>query len=191
MSSRKNNSKSGSGKRGKNGSSSSSASSGTALMVPDDDVVDLTQSPQTPATPHTPATPKISVNAPDPQYIVEKAKSGRAACKVCDLKIGLGDTRIGVLIEGEWGLFTRWQHLHCTVFHKSITSAETQVDGFALMDAKTQKEIEARVEASKNEVDFDTTAIDPDSVVRNEWAEPAPTPADMVVPLMSFQEEGW
>jgi hypothetical protein len=45
---------------------------------------------------------------------VELAKSGRAECKRCDSFIANKSVRVGVLIDGEWGLFTRWQHLDCT-----------------------------------------------------------------------------
>lgn len=41
------------------------------------------------------------------KLIVEKAKSGRAECKKCGEKIAFQDIRIGIVTEGDWGLFTR------------------------------------------------------------------------------------
>lgn len=42
-----------------------------------------------------------------PAYILEIAKSGRAECKRCGEKIGAKLPRVGIMIEGDWGLLTR------------------------------------------------------------------------------------
>ena len=67
-----------------------------------------------------------------PTYVIEKAKSARSECKKCDEKIAKGCIRVGLMVEGQWGLFTRWQHLECTVFHKNLSSKDIElIDGFA------------------------------------------------------------
>lgn len=70
----------------------------------------------------------VETEAP-PTYILEVSKSGRAECKQCAIKIGDKELRVGIIFEGRWGLSTRWQHLECTVFHKSVQSPEN-LDGY-------------------------------------------------------------
>ena len=43
---------------------------------------------------------------------------------------------------------------------------------------------------SQSEIDMDSMAVDPDALVRADWKSALPTPKDMVIPLMPFQEEG-
>ena len=45
---------------------------------------------------------------PPPQYILELAKSNRSECKRCSKRIEKAELRVGVINEGEWGLFTKW-----------------------------------------------------------------------------------
>ena len=52
------------------------------------------------------------VDLPPPQYILESAKSNRSECKRCSKKIQRSELRVGVINEGEWGLFTKWLDLH-------------------------------------------------------------------------------
>ena len=53
----------------------------------------------------------IEVDLPSPQYILELAKSNRSECKRCNKKIQRSELRVGVINEGEWGLFTKWLDL--------------------------------------------------------------------------------
>jgi hypothetical protein len=48
-----------------------------------------------------------------PAYIIEGARSGRAKCKSCRKKIDKGVLRLGILIEGPFGLGHLWHHLTC------------------------------------------------------------------------------
>lgn len=116
-----------------------------------------------------------------PEYIVELAKSGRAECKKCQSKIEKCDLRVGVIIEGDWGVFTRWQHLRCTVFDKSIRNAES-LDGYIDLDIESQEKLKERVSKSQFEVDQDMIAVDPDELVRKDWNQP-------VEPSMYFQQK--
>jgi DNA repair protein RAD16 len=124
-----------------------------------------------------------------PSYLVELAKSGRADCKRCDAKIENKSIRVGTIIEGEWGLFTRWQHLHCMVFHKELASAEL-IDGYRTMSIEDQKRIQDRFEASKNEIDEDDIPIEPDELVRKAWDKPTEPSASLLMPLLPYQKEG-
>jgi hypothetical protein len=44
---------------------------------------------------------------------------------------------VGVITDGNWGLFTSWRHLDCTVFHKSIEDG-TLLDGFSDLKVEDQ-----------------------------------------------------
>ena len=48
-----------------------------------------------------------------PPYVIEGARSSRAKCKTCRKKIDKGVLRIGVLIEGPYGIGYLWHHLTC------------------------------------------------------------------------------
>eukprot|EP01041_Mallomonas_annulata_P005925 gene5925-11955_t len=124
-----------------------------------------------------------------PNYIVELAKSGRAECKRCDEKIGMKELRVGVVIDCPMGIFTRWTHLKCTVFHKSVESA-ILLDGYFELDSDTQEMLQKRVESSKFEKDPDAVAIDPDELVRKDWCGTMDAPRDLLMPLLPFQKEG-
>lgn len=58
-------------------------------------------------------------NAPEPEepelpaFIIEGARSGRAKCKTCRKAIPKGDLRLGILVEGPYGLGHMWHHLAC------------------------------------------------------------------------------
>lgn len=96
-----------------------------------------------------------------PTYIIELSKSNRAECQKCFSKIDKDEVRCGVIVEGEWGLFTKWQHLKCTIFHKSIEFAEL-LDGFHELSPDGRKIVRDRVEQSKYEIDSDYIPIQPD-----------------------------
>jgi hypothetical protein len=78
-----------------------------------------------------------------PNYVIEKAKSSRAECKRCDEKIMKDSVRVGIILEGDWGLFTRWQHLECTIFSKEIVGVEA-IDGFRELDDNSKADVSQR-----------------------------------------------
>ena len=95
-----------------------------------------------------------------PQYLLELAKSNRAECKRCGNKIEKGELRVGVVNEGKWGLFTKWQHVKCTVFHAGIQNAMA-IDGFVELPEAMQVLVSEQVEESRGKVDPDRVAVDP------------------------------
>lgn len=124
-----------------------------------------------------------------PSYVVELAKSGRAVCRRCDEKIDNKTIRVGVILDGDYGLYTRWQHLHCTVFHKTITSADP-LDGFRELSAADKEAVTQRVIDSQNEVDEDDIPLDPSEMVRKNWEKPLEPSSDLLMPLLPYQKEG-
>jgi len=48
-----------------------------------------------------------------PPYVIEGARSSRSRCKTCRRKINQGTPRIGMLIEGPYGVGYLWHHLNC------------------------------------------------------------------------------
>lgn len=48
-----------------------------------------------------------------PPYVIEGARSSRSKCKTCRRKINMGTPRIGMLIEGPYGVGYLWHHLNC------------------------------------------------------------------------------
>ena len=78
-----------------------------------------------------------------PNYVIEKAKSSRAECKRCDKKILKDSIRVGIILEGDWGLFTRWQHLECTIFNKNIADTDA-IDGYRELDASSKADVSKR-----------------------------------------------
>jgi DNA repair protein RAD16 len=124
-----------------------------------------------------------------PTYIIECAKSGRANCRRCECKIDGKSVRVGLIIEGDWGLFTRWQHLGCTVFHSSLKNVST-LDGFQELSSENQNLVMDRFKASSSEVDEEQSPIDPDELVRRNWDYPVEPPEDLLVSLLPFQKEG-
>ena len=124
-----------------------------------------------------------------PSYLVELAKSGRAECKRCNTKIADKCVRVGILVEGDWGILTRWQHLPCTVFHKAFTNA-ADIDGYAELSVDDKKAVRDRVTQSQFEVDQDDIPVDPNELVRTCWTKEVDAPADLITPLLPFQKEG-
>lgn len=59
-----------------------------------------------------------AAGAPGPEqemapYVIEGARSSRSKCKSCRKKIDKGVLRLGVLIEGPYGIGYLWHHLTC------------------------------------------------------------------------------
>jgi hypothetical protein len=48
-----------------------------------------------------------------PPYIIEGARSSRSRCKTCRRKIDKGSLRIGIRVEGPYGVGHMWHHLGC------------------------------------------------------------------------------
>ena len=125
-----------------------------------------------------------------PSYTVEVACTGRAQCRKCDELIPKNKIRVGIELESsDWGLFTKWYHLECTIFHKSITNTN-QIRGFDLLDATSLELLDKRVADSLNEVDKDAVPLDPDELVRVEWNVQLTPPPELLMPLLPFQKEG-
>ncbi len=64
---------------------------------------------ETPPSPQAPA----AAAEPQPPYVIEGARSSRAKCKTCRKTIDKGVLRLGVLIEGPYGIGYLWHHLTC------------------------------------------------------------------------------
>ena len=62
-----------------------------------------TDAPKPPAPPEPDMAP----------YVIEGARSSRSKCKTCRKKIDKGILRLGVLIEGPYGIGYLWHHLKC------------------------------------------------------------------------------
>lgn len=97
--------------------------------------------------------------------------------------------RVGVITDGSWGLFTSWQHLKCTIFHKSLEDIKL-VDGYTQLSDELQSEVVKRWEESQHETDQDMVALDPDEMVRSEWSEPIEPKAEILLELLPYQKEG-
>lgn len=126
---------------------------------------------------------------PPPTYVIERAKSGRAECKKCDDKIAHKELRVGVVMDGEWGLFTRWQHLNCTVFHKQMKSVQ-EIDGYNELPKEDKEIVKERFEKSKGEIDDEFVPINPDELVRKTWNQSIEPHPDLLMPLLPYQMEG-
>jgi hypothetical protein len=124
-----------------------------------------------------------------PTYVLEMAKSGRAECKKCGNKIMKDELRVGVLTEGDWGVYTRWQHLPCTVFHNSVRVPEA-IDGYSTLSNSNQALVKQRCMDSQYEVDSDMVAINPDELVRKDWKLSVEPVDELLMPLLPYQKEG-
>mmetsp|Transcript_7797 Transcript_7797/g.13369 ORF Transcript_7797/g.13369 Transcript_7797/m.13369 type:complete len:291 (+) Transcript_7797:52-924(+) len=76
-------------------------------------------------------------------YVVELAKSGRAACRTCKSKIEKDDVRVGAQKSmGDYDT-TFWYHLMCFKVPKTLSSAE-ELAGFQQLSADVQKQVESK-----------------------------------------------
>ena len=120
-------------------------------------------------------------------YVTELAKSGAAKCRLCETSIPKGSLRVGKLLDGDWGLQTRWYHLHCLVVR--VDSID-DIDGAAELSAEHRAALLARIEESRDEVDEEAVPVDPDAIVRSEWRAEAEPPKELLLPLLPYQREG-
>ncbi|MDH3626801.1 MAG: hypothetical protein OEV00_12705 [Acidobacteriota bacterium] len=58
-------------------------------------------------------TPPVETPPEKPPYVIEGARSGRSKCKTCRRTINKDALRVGVLIEGPFGVGYLWHHLNC------------------------------------------------------------------------------
>lgn len=61
----------------------------------------------------TPAPAPETPQEPLAPYVIEGARSSRSKCKTCRKKIDKDVLRLGVLIEGPYGVGYLWHHLSC------------------------------------------------------------------------------
>lgn len=69
-----------------------------------------------------------------PPYLIEGARSGRAKCKTCRKPIPQGSLRIGIRVEGPYGVGHMWHHLACAAkrqFDKVEAAYELEAWNFA------------------------------------------------------------
>ena len=124
---------------------------------------------------------------PGNSYVAELARSGAAKCRLCETNIRKGELRVGKLIDGDWGLQTRWYHLHCVVIRADSLEA---IDGSAELSAEHRTALQTRLEESRSEVDEEAVPVDPDAIVRTEWSTEANPPPELLMPLLPYQREG-
>lgn len=82
------------------------------------------------------------------EHIIEPAKSGRAACRKCRKKIAKGELRLGVEIEGDYGVSYQWYHLECgaEAQAKNLQSALEGYEG----DVPDREKLDELIEKNKN-----------------------------------------
>ena len=124
---------------------------------------------------------------PGNSYVAELARSGAAKCRLCETNIRKGELRVGKLIDGDWGLQTRWYHLYCVVIRADSLEA---IDGSAELSAEHRTALQTRLEESRSEVDEEAVPVDPDAIVRTEWSTEANPPPELLMPLLPYQREG-
>ncbi len=60
-----------------------------------------------------PAPASGAPTEPQAPYVIEGARSSRSKCKTCRKTIDKGVLRLGILIEGPYGIGYLWHHLSC------------------------------------------------------------------------------
>lgn len=60
-----------------------------------------------------PGAPAPPAETDLPPFVIEGARSSRSKCKACRRKIDKGALRIGILIDGPYGVGYLWHHLNC------------------------------------------------------------------------------
>jgi len=108
---------------------------------------------------------------PLPTYVIEGARSSRSRCKTCRRKIDKGVLRLGILIEGPYGIGYMWHHLNCAAgrhFDRvkeayeeeawlNAKEAPTKLPGLESLEQQQQK-AEERLKSKK---DIPYVEIDP------------------------------
>lgn len=77
--------------------------------------------------------------AAQPPYVIEGARSSRSKCKTCRKKIDKGVLRLGVLIEGPYGIGYLWHHLTCAA-KRRLDDVEAAFEAEAWNNAKEPPE---------------------------------------------------
>jgi DNA repair protein RAD16 len=159
-----------------------------AKEIPEEDKEGMEVTPGAPTSTEK-GKKKTSIAPYMAEYILEKAKSGRAECKKCNTKIAKDELRIGVVVQGDRWITTNWQHVHCTIFPPTIQVVEA-LNGFCSLSTEHQNLIRERVRSSKSEVDPDDVPIDPNELVRMNWSEELEPANELLMPLLPYQKEG-
>ena len=108
---------------------------------------------------------------PLPTYVIEGARSSRSRCKTCRRKIDKGALRLGILIEGPYGIGYMWHHLNCAARRQfdrvreayqeeawlNAKEAPTRLPGIETLELQQQKDEERR----KNKKDIPYVEVDP------------------------------
>ena len=114
-------------------------------------------------------------------YCVEYAKSNRATCKACNIKIDKGAVRIGTSVPGPGDYdMTSWRHLAC---QKKKPSSLAELKGYQELKSSDQELVKswfsgdmASVMAAKRKADEATAAAAADAAVSTpKKAKPTPT----------------
>lgn len=74
-----------------------------------------------------------------PPYVIEGARSSRSKCKTCRKKIDKDVLRLGVLIEGPYGVGYLWHHLTCAA-KRRLDDVEEAYAAEAWKEAKVPPE---------------------------------------------------
>jgi len=106
-----------------------------------------------------------------PTYVIEGARSSRSRCKTCRRKIDKGVLRLGILIEGPYGIGYMWHHLKCAARKQfdrvqeayqeeawqNAKEPPTKLPGLEALESLQQKAEEAR----KMKKDIPYVELDP------------------------------
>ncbi len=112
-----------------------------------------------------------SAEQPLPTYVIEGARSSRSRCKTCRRKIDKGVLRLGILIEGPYGIGYMWHHLNCAARRQfdrvqeayeqeawlNAKEAPTKLPGIEALQLQQQK----AEERQKTKKDIPYLEIDP------------------------------
>ncbi len=122
-----------------------------------------------------------------PPYIIEAARSGRSKCKGCRKAIEKDTHRLGVLVEGPYGLGHMWYHLNCAAGqvwdkleaayeHEAWSLAKVPVERAELPDLAELEEL--REEADKKRAvkkakqkTIPYVELDPSGRARCKWCD--------------------
>ncbi len=83
--------------------------------------------------------PPAPAEPPQAPYVIEGARSSRSKCKTCRKKIDKGVLRLGILIEGPYGIGYLWHHLTCAA-KRRMDDVEEAYEREAWKEAKEPPE---------------------------------------------------